>query len=190
MQKIQLSWQRKSRRSTRRCWKHCFLCRKNIKMCFIYITMKVIRRLRSAGFFDIIIESEAMSSYLTNEAELVFSVAADNNNKENQLRNGIAGGAGCMKHGGQSLGVDIDIVTAAHENGLSMGKYSAYLQLVQYDDTVTVDDCQQMTMSEIHGLINHHKQYDMNPDAGGSGGDNASEAHGSHYRQGNHENHK
>lgn len=136
---------------------------------------------------DIIIESEAMSVYLTNEAELVFTIAANNDNKKNQLRAGIANCAGCMKHGGQSLGADIGIVTEAHVNGLSMGKYSAYLQLVQYDDTVTVDDCQRMTMSEIHGLINKHEQCEMNPNVDENGrdcDDNSSEAHGSHNRHG------
>lgn len=135
---------------------------------------------------DIIIESEAMSVYLTNEAELVFTIAANNDNKESQLRAGIANCAGCMKHGGQSLGVDIGIVAEAHENGLSMGKYSAYLQLVQYDDTITVDDCQRMTMSEIHGLINKHEQCEMNPnvDENGREYDDSSETHGSHNRHG------
>lgn len=119
---------------------------------------------------DMILESEAMSVYLTNKAELVFTVAAGNGNKENQLRAGIADCSGCVKHGGQSLGADIGIVAEAHEKGLSTGKYSAYLQLVQYDHTVTVDACRQMTMSELRGLINQHKQCGMNPDAVGNGG--------------------
>lgn len=136
---------------------------------------------------DIILESEAMSAYLTNEAELVFTIAAGNGNKESQLRAGVANCSGCIKHGGQSLGADIGIVAEAHEKGLSMGKYSAYLQLLQYDDTVTVDACRQMTMSEIRGLINHHQQCNMNPDADGNGSGscgNSSEAHGNRQRHG------
>lgn len=124
---------------------------------------------------DMIIESEAMSAYLTDQAELVFTVAANDGKKENQLRVGIANCAGGMKYGGQCFGGDIGIVTEAHEKGLSMGKYAAYLQLAEYDDTVTADDCRRMTMSEIRGLINRHKECGMDQ-----------ETHGNRYRHGNH----
>ena len=45
----------------------------------------------------------------------------------------------------------------AHDNGLSVGKYSAYLQLLQYDESVTVDDCKNMSMAQIHNQIIEHE---------------------------------
>ncbi len=45
-------------------------------------------------------------------------------------------------------------VAPAHSFGLSYGKYKAYVQLKQYDDTITPQDIQQMTMREIRDQIN------------------------------------
>lgn len=46
-------------------------------------------------------------------------------------------------------------VEDAHALGLSYGKYIAYMQLKQYDDTLTIEEVQQMTMREIHEQIDH-----------------------------------
>ena len=51
----------------------------------------------------------------------------------------------------------MEIVSEAHGHGISIGKYSAYLQLAKYDDSVTVEDCHEMSMSEIHRRISEHK---------------------------------
>ena len=44
-------------------------------------------------------------------------------------------------------------VQAAHETGLSYGKYRAYLELQELDPTVTVEQIQTMTMREIRERI-------------------------------------
>lgn len=132
---------------------------------------------------DIIMESESMGEYLTKEAELIFTVAANNGEKENQLRNGIANCQGCSRHGGRSFGAAIDTVAKAHGNGLSLGKYSAYLQLVQYDETVTVDACRQMSMSEIHGLIDKHQQHGRDDDGSKNTRGCAGDSKGPHGNQ-------
>lgn len=53
-----------------------------------------------------------------------------------------------MGHASESIYVDKEIVSEAHDHGCSLGKYYAYLQLSQYDDSVTVDDCRNMSMSK------------------------------------------
>lgn len=104
-----------------------------------------------------IVESPAMLRYLSDdEAELVFTVAASGRESDT-IQTGIEH---CHSHSGHScysVSADIGLVTAAHENGLSLGKYSAYLELAGYDDSVTVDDCRDMSVSEIHRCIRNHK---------------------------------
>lgn len=106
---------------------------------------------------DAVMESDAMQPYLSAEAGLTFTVAAGSGRKADALQTEIASSSGCLKYGGTSLSADIGIVEEAHENGLSTGKYAAYQVLRQYDGTVTVQDCHDMTMAEIYGLIQCHK---------------------------------
>ena len=106
---------------------------------------------------DMIVESKDMSIYLTDESELVFTVATASN-RESELKSGVEKCSSHIDHKSQSVSADIEVVPKAHDHGLSVGKYYAYLQLSKYDDTVTVDECKDMSMREIHGLINEHEQ--------------------------------
>lgn len=106
---------------------------------------------------DLIVESEGMGAYLAEGAELVFTVAADRS-REMELKAGVERCAGHSQYKSQSASVDIDTVSEAHDNGISLGKYYAWRQLIQYDDTVTADACKDMSMSEIHDLISGHEK--------------------------------
>lgn len=55
--------------------------------------------------------------------------------------------------GAHCYAADYGDVSAAHSCGLSYGKYSAYLALHALDPTVTVEEIQGMTMSEIRARI-------------------------------------
>lgn len=106
---------------------------------------------------DAIVESDAMSGYLTEDAALTFTVASEVNKKEESLQAGVEQSHGCRGHGGQSVNVGMELVSEAHGHGVSFGKYAAYLELAQYDDSVTVEDCRGMSMSEIHHQIDAHE---------------------------------
>lgn len=106
---------------------------------------------------DLIVESKPMQPYLSGNAVLSFTIASASQEKEAALLKGIESCAGCKNHGGESYRADIGAVDEAHQKGLSLGKYAAYLTLVQYDDTVTTQDCQSMSMSEIHDRIQAHQ---------------------------------
>lgn len=106
---------------------------------------------------DLVVESEAMAPYLEMEDELVFTVAAQSS-REKAIEAGVAH---CSRHIGyssHSVNADVEMVNLAHDNGMSVGKYNAYLQLSEYDSTVTLDECRHMSMSEIHGMISEHGQ--------------------------------
>ncbi len=105
---------------------------------------------------DLIVDSKDMKAYLTDESELVFTVAADGS-RERELISGVESCSKQIGHKSQSVSTDVETASQAHDHGFSLGKYCAYLQLVQYDDTVTADECRDMSMSQLHGLINEHK---------------------------------
>ena len=48
------------------------------------------------------------------------------------------------------------MIQQAHENGLTLGKYRVNLELLKYDLSVTAEDCQGMTMRELHAMIDEH----------------------------------
>lgn len=104
---------------------------------------------------DTIVESKTMNIYLTEESELIFTIAAKSSH-QNSLNTGVKTSCGHSGHSSQSIITDTGIVQDAHDNGLSTGKYYLYLQLVQYDDTITTDDCHNMSMSEMQGIITEH----------------------------------
>lgn len=102
-----------------------------------------------------ITESRGLQSYLSSDEELVLTVAADSSRTE--LKSGVEQCCSHIGHGSRSVSVDVEVASNAHDNGLSVGKYSAYLQLLQYDESVTVDDCKNMSMAQIHNQIIEHE---------------------------------
>lgn len=105
---------------------------------------------------DLIVGSKEMGAYLTDEEEIVFAVAAPVG-REGALQSGVERCASHSGHKSQSIRVDLGMVSQAHGHGLSLGKYYTYLQLARYDDTVTVDDCKNMSMAQMHGMIYEHE---------------------------------
>lgn len=123
---------------------------------------------------DQILACANMQSYLTGEADLVFTVAAGDGDKGNELLTGIENCSGSIKHDGHGVCADMETVASAHHNGLSLGKYTAYLKLAQYDSTVTVEDCHHMSMAQIHGLIREHESEQESGHTQGHGDDQES----------------
>ncbi len=106
---------------------------------------------------DAVVESEAMERYLVRGDEIVFTVAA-NGERESEIETGVSHCQGHIRQNTHSLGTDLKTAAQAHDHGLSVGKYYAYLQLSQYDSTVTVEECRHMSMGEIHGILKEHEQ--------------------------------
>lgn len=116
-----------------------------------------VKGTRYTDAIDTIIESSAMQPYLTDRSTLTFTVAAYNPDKEVSILNGVNSCSGCRSRGGQSYRAEISNLPTAHDNDLSLGKYTAYLTLSQYDNTITTKDCHNMTMTEIHHQIRKHQ---------------------------------
>lgn len=106
---------------------------------------------------DLVVESDMMRPYLRGDAALTITVAADSGQREDFLFTGIQGVSGCREHRGISIRTDISMVDEAHGNGFSLGKYAAYRKLLEYDGSVTMQDCHDMSMSQLHLLIKQHE---------------------------------
>lgn len=106
---------------------------------------------------DAVVASQAMARYLTDEAELVFTVAAEGS-REKKIETGVDDCSEHIAHKCHRVSADMEIVSSAHDNEMSVGKYYAYLQLSQYDSAVSLDECRHMSMEQIHDSISEHEQ--------------------------------
>ena len=78
---------------------------------------------------------------------------------------------------------DVQTREEAKSNHCSVGKYVAYEELFQYDQTVTIEDCKEMTMHEIYEEIDkHHGSYHTNEN-------NAENEYQEENHSGHHSNH-
>lgn len=119
---------------------------------------------------DAIMGSGAMQACLDDGSEVIFTVAAAKG-REKELKSGVEYCMGRMEYSSKSISVDVGIASQAHENGLPLGKYYAYLLLLQYDDTVTIEDCKKMSMSDIQERIREHEQASQEPETENEGGE-------------------
>ncbi len=119
---------------------------------------------------DALLESEAAEGYLEGPSGLTFTVASGSEEKDAALLRGIENWDGYGAYGAQSWSTDMDCLAQAHSHGLSFGKYAAFLVLSQYDNTLTAEDCHDMSMGEIHARIHVHESGRHHSEDGSSPG--------------------
>lgn len=118
---------------------------------------------------ELIVESKAMQPSSDDTSALTITVASDSAKKEEKIKSGIEHCAGYQNYGGRSCTSNVELIDEAHGNGMSFGKYAAYLLLSQYDSKITLDECRKMKMAEINELISRHENSEKHdkPDAAG-----------------------
>ena len=96
---------------------------------------------------------EILSSSEWNNANVVITIAGGNQaGCEKMMSTLQSGSMQCMANAAYAT-ADTSLLQEAQNNGMSLGKYKAYLMLKELDSSVTVDQVQQMTMQEIHQYI-------------------------------------
>lgn len=141
-----------------------------------------------------LLAGETFASYLTGGALLSFTVVSD---KEATLLAGIQQCQGYVENKATCHSANTDIMKAAHYSGLSVGKYQAYLELSQYDKTITPEDCRDLSMREIRDIISQYINSDDTMDTqifsgqgnGGTGQNMGGNGHGSSNGRGNENGH-
>ncbi len=106
-----------------------------------------------------LLENETFCSYLKEDSELTFTVVS---NEEEEIIKGIEEYTAHCEMDQKTYCADYETRHEAVENHCSTGKYCAYLELSEYDENVTVEDCMDMTMHELHERIwecenSHHE---------------------------------
>lgn len=103
---------------------------------------------------ELLLADETFERYLSGDALLSFTVVSD---KEEALLAGIQQCQGYAKTNAECNGANAQLMEDAHHNGLSFGKYQAFLELAQFDSSITPEDCKNLSMRQIRDLINGYQ---------------------------------
>lgn len=128
-----------------------------------------------------LLNSEVFQTSMKPDSLLTFTIVADLDEEED-LFSGIqtsSKDAGCES---QYRCTDAATVEEAQNTGLSFGKYMTYEELAQYEPSLSVEDCQHMSMSELQGKINSHAHGESTEE--GTLEDGGTESEGNHEGHG------
>lgn len=105
-----------------------------------------------------LLNDDNYNRYLEEDPVLVFTVISDRSEK---ILEEITSSELYEKYSAVSYTSDTACMEEAHRHHMSFGKYRTYLELLEYDKGVTIDECHRMTMGELRDRIDacvHEKQ--------------------------------
>ena len=119
---------------------------------------------------EALLADQDMEVYLSDNADVVFTVAGKSESQSSQILETVESCASSHENVHCHSG-DTEEIHHAHDAGLSFGKYQAYLTLKELDPSVTLEEIQDMTMSQIRELIQEYSQEDSqgNPQGNSQG---------------------
>ena len=124
---------------------------------------------------DRLLEDEHYSRFLKGDARPVFTVISDDSDA---MMEAIHADNRFQACGGLVYSSDTACREEAHRHEMSFGKYRACLELLQYDESITVEKCHGMTMGEIQSRIETCREHDG--DGGNGSGNHGGSGHGHH----------
>lgn len=119
--------------------------------------------LKGMGYIEaveLLVESEPMQSYLTEDSALTFTVASP---RAEELLQGLHNSPVSSQYNGSCRSADMETVHGAHSCGMSLGKYQEYLHLSELDETISAEDCRGMTMSQLRDLLSKYENNESPP---------------------------
>lgn len=99
-----------------------------------------------------ILDSDAFAPYASEDAAVSIAVFGSDEQKSSEMLSQVQACTAGYRNT-HCYADNIEVAAAAHEAGLSCGKYRAYLELQALDPTITPEDVQEMTMREIRDRI-------------------------------------
>ncbi len=129
---------------------------------------------------DTLLTDDEFISYTDEDSKLDFTVVSDD---QNRIIEGIQGCHSYGQYNGSCHEASREMMSEAHSHGLSLGKYRAYLELSEYDSSVTAEDCQNMTMHQIHEMIDGHSSHNASGNTENYRGHGHGGHNGRHNRQ-------
>lgn len=104
---------------------------------------------------ETLLADQSIKDYLSQDGLMDLTVACENTSRHDEIMENVetctSGHSNIHCHSG-----DTQELHEAHEEGLSFGKYRAFLKLKELDPSVTEDDIRDLSMKEIHDLIEEH----------------------------------
>ena len=114
-----------------------------------------IRYMDYSEAMEELLSEQTVEAYLEDGAVMTVTVAGSDEEKTDQILENVetctAGHSNISCHSG-----DMAEMREAHSEGLSFGKYRAYLELKSLDPSVTPDDIRNLSMREIQDLIDSY----------------------------------
>lgn len=102
---------------------------------------------------SMLLGSEALSTYIDNDAYVEVGVTTDDDALASRLRDAsdvCLQNASCE---GSCHRVEAETRESAHHAGMGVGKYAAAQRLMELDSSVTLDECSDMSMRELRDRI-------------------------------------
>lgn len=117
------------------------------------------------------------SRFLEGNAKPVFTVISGD---PDTMMEAINADNSFQAYGGVVYSSDMTCMKEAHQHEMSFGKYRACLELLQYDESITVESCHAMTMGEIQSRIETCREHNGNGEGSGGGNHGGGSGHGHH----------
>lgn len=127
---------------------------------------------------DRLLMDENYSRYLKEDSRLVFTVVSD---RPEEIVEELTGNKLSKRYGALVYTSDSSCMHVAHRHEMSFGKYRTYLELLEYDDSVTIEDCHGMTMGELRDRIETCSHEGKTDDTDGEEDHHNSSSHGRHH---------
>lgn len=142
-----------------------------------------VRFMKYMDAFQAIVDSDDFADYRSEEDFVSIAVAGYDKDQQQKILSDMESCTAQEKNM-HCYYADEEEITAAHEEGLSCGKYRAYLELKELDPDVTVDEVRGMTMREIRDRIEELApgQTDLSDGSAAEQEDSDSEAGGWRYQ--------
>ncbi len=99
---------------------------------------------------DRLLQDAYYSRFLSRDSQLVVTVVSEHSDA---MLEQIQANDSFQALDALTYSSDTACMKEAHQHEMSFGKYRAFLELAQYDDDITVEDCHGMSMGEIQNRI-------------------------------------
>ena len=109
---------------------------------------------------DALLSSNAMKNNAAQEDNISITVASYDQEHAQELVRHIDSCHSLEGHQTTTSIEKVSLCEEAHENGMSIGKYAAYLDLKTYDADITLETCHSMSMNEIQESIHSHQEHE------------------------------
>lgn len=129
---------------------------------------------------DRLLEDESYNRYLKEDAMLVFTVVSD---RSEEIVKELNASELFQNYDVWTYISDSECMHEAHQHEMSFGKYRTYLELLGYDESITIEECHKMSMGELRDRIEtcSHNGHSNKTNGKESHHNNSGSSHGSHH---------